>query len=90
MLNDLDQLVLQVAYEQIGQSQIGRISGSTMWMKMRAVVPDIAPPTISARLRRLVSLCLLVKDKINSSKLTAVYGPTNLGHQWLTKAGAGA
>jgi DNA-binding HxlR family transcriptional regulator len=54
-----------------------------MWDKLRAVVTDIGPPTVPIILRRLVRLGLLVKDVASSSKLTAVYGPTEFGYRSL-------
>lgn len=43
------------------------------------VFPDLAPVTVPARLRRLVSRGLLQKDPTNSSSRIKVYPPTEAG-----------
>jgi DNA-binding HxlR family transcriptional regulator len=85
MLGELDCIVLETAYRLIGQSRIKRVAGSTVWEAMQVLVPDIAPVTIPARLRRLVSLGLLEKDEANSSNRTKLYGPTEAGYEQLTE-----
>jgi len=83
-MNDiLDKVIFYVAYDCIAESQAKRVAGSTIWDRTRLVIPELAPVTVPARLRRLVSLGLLEKDPANSSCRRKVYAPTAAGYkQW--------
>ncbi len=83
MLEELDRIMLEVAYKLIGRSKIERVAGSTVWDQMHVLVPDIAPVSIPARLRRLVSLGFLERYQANSSNSTKLYGPTEKGYNTL-------
>jgi hypothetical protein len=81
-MNDfLDKVIFYIAYDRIDESQAKRVTGSTVWDWTRIVVPDLAPVTVPARLRRLVSMGLLQKDPVNSSSRTKVYAPTDAGYK---------
>jgi hypothetical protein len=79
MLDELDRTILAVAYNEIALSVSKRVAGGTIWEKARAVCPDLAPVTVPARLNRLISKGLLVRDPANSSNRTKVYAPTDAG-----------
>jgi hypothetical protein len=81
MLDKLDQTILTVAYEQIERSGSKIVAGSTVWEEARKLWPDLAPVTVPARLKRLVSQGLLTKDLARSSSRTKVYGPTDAGYK---------
>ncbi len=81
MNDDLDKVIFYVAYDRIAESQVKRVAGSTVWDHARIVVPDLAPVTVPARLKRLVSMGLLQKDPANSSSRTKVYAPTEAGYR---------
>jgi DNA-binding MarR family transcriptional regulator len=78
-LDGLDKGTLATAYNRIEHSDSKRVSGSTVWNDLS--VTGIAPVSISARLRRLVSLGLLEKDPANSSSRIKVYAPTEAGYK---------
>jgi hypothetical protein len=81
-MNDkLDLIIFYVAYDRIAESQAKRVAGSTVWDHARMVVPDLAPVTVPARLKRLVSIGLLQKDPANSSSRTKIYAPTASGYR---------
>ncbi len=85
MLDELDKVILAAAYAGIEASGGRHVAGSTVWESVRASCPDIAPVTVPARLRRLVSHKLLERDEKNSSSRTKLYGPTEAGRQmWLS------
>jgi DNA-binding MarR family transcriptional regulator len=75
-LDDLDRLILVLAYKRIAESQEKRVSGSAIRNDLR-----INPAFIPGRLRRLVSLGLLEKIAADSSARTKVYGSTRTGHR---------
>ena len=80
MFDELDRTIVAVVYDHIERSAEKRVTGSTVWNAMSAVL-DIAPVTIPGRLRRLVSHGLLEKDEANSSSRTKVYAPTDAGRR---------
>jgi hypothetical protein len=79
MNDSIDEAIFTAAYHFIEQSVDKRVAGSTVWEKARMLIPDLAPVTVPARLRRLVSNGLLEKDKGRSGAHTKVYAPTELG-----------
>lgn len=81
MLDQTDKLILFVAYKEIQKSPAQRVAGSTVWEKAFAVQPNLAPVTVPARLKRLVSRGLLQKDDDNSSNRTKLYAPSTDGLQ---------
>lgn len=83
MLEELDRIILVLAYRLIGRSRIKRVAGSTVWHEIHVLVPNVAPIEIPNRLRRLVSLGLLERDKANSRNSTKLYGPTEVGYELL-------
>lgn len=81
MLDDLDRTIFDVTYQQIEASSEKRVAGSAVWEKARMIYPNLAPVTVPARLRRLVSEGLLEKDAANSSCRATIYGPTEAGYK---------
>jgi hypothetical protein len=69
MLDDLDKIILHAAYARIERNPAKRVSGNEVWKDLSS----LSPPLIPARLRRLISLGLLEKDKANSSSRTKAY-----------------
>jgi DNA-binding HxlR family transcriptional regulator len=79
-MDQLDQIILDLAYARIDAAESKRVVGSTVYADVASRY-DIAPVVIPARLRRLVSLGLLERDKGNSSSRTKVYLPTEAGYK---------
>src|SRR5262245_40411591 len=79
-MDRLDELVLYLAYTRIEASASKLVSGSEIWNDVIAVV-DVAPVVVPARLKRLISRGLLVKDEANSRSRGAVYAPTDAGYR---------
>jgi len=80
-MDALDRAIFDWAYSGIEQSKVARVTGSAVWDRVRSIYPELAPPTVPARLRRLVSSGLLAKDPENSGSRTKVYGPTDAGRR---------
>jgi len=80
MVDEFDRIILDVVYTSIDASATKRTTGSDVWNEVHGFT-SLAPVVIPARLRKLVSLGLLAKDKGNSSSKYKVYAPTDAGYK---------
>ena len=83
-MDQLDKIILNVAYTRIEESGSKRVTGRSVWDDVGSSL-NVAPVHIPARVRRLISLGLLEKDEANSSSRYKVYAPTAAGYAaWRT------
>ncbi len=77
MLDDLDKIMVHVAYARIENNPAKRVSGNEVWKDLSS----LSPALIGGRLIRLIHQGLLDKDESNSSSRTKLFAPTQAGYK---------